>query len=147
MRREWSIFPREDYFVNLDGMQIGIGLHPVWNAVPGAWNLLVLTHDVVDVLLPWEKDPGLFPVSTRIMPAVVGTAMQVLPDGFTKVGSLAEELRPTQFLEAVQNEPDLILTKCYGQAWLEIARDRAKVIEKRLHANVVSVDFTKQRVQ
>jgi len=141
----WSFAPRDAYATVYNGVPMGIGLLPVWEAVPGAWNIFVLTSELIDTLLPWgAKDPGQFPVTTVALPAVIGTALQPVDDnGLWTIGHLAETSRPLQFLEAIKHRNDLFLMLAFGEAWWTVACERAAVLERTIGSNIVHVDFSK----
>jgi len=142
----WSIAPCTAYGIDYEGQRLGIGLDPVFQAVPGAWNILVLSCSIIDDLLPWTNPPGEFPVSVVSMPSAVATALQRHSEtGGRTLGDLAATMRPGQFLQAIEGMDDLIIVQLFGPAWWDLVRERAELLE-RMNRNVVRVDFRGRKV-
>jgi len=78
------------YGIDYEGQRLGIGLLPVFQAVPRAWNILVLSCSIIDDLLPWTNPPGEFPVSMAGMPSAVATALQRHSETGRTLGDLAD---------------------------------------------------------
>ena len=142
--KRWSLEPPENYAVEIDGVMWGIGTNPVFSVVPGAWNILVLSCNALDGLLPWTGDPQEFPLSVGALPAAVGTALQTHTDSRYTLGDLAATTTPLEFLSTVRGRTDLILPTVFGPVWWGLALIRATALQA-FTDNVTHVDFKKNR--
>ena len=146
---QWSPFSRSCYTVEHEGEREGIGAHPVFDVVPGAWNLLWLSWPGVDDLIYWAKDPGQFPYHVDILPIVVATCMQML-EGGGSFGVVAECLTPLNFLKFVSEEAGKAnppyLMQMYGSAWVDAAMARARAYKQQEGgAVVIPFDLSRRR--
>ncbi|WP_157861420.1 hypothetical protein [Desulfurivibrio alkaliphilus] len=138
----WSSQPKESYSVLYDGEMVGIGLDPIFDAAPGAWNIMWLTSaEKLESLLAYGDDPGQFPASLGSMPLAIATALQAHGDRL--LGELAEEMKPRQFLDYLRNNKvDPIINQIHGHdIWFDIASDNIKKHYIELADNVNPVDF------
>jgi hypothetical protein len=102
----WSKFPRDDYSVMFEGKLYGIGINPLFEMVPGAWNLLVMMwHADLATLTHWKGEPKDYPWSCGIVPYAVGSALQAFEKDMT-VGELAATSTPAQFLALLRESPN-----------------------------------------
>lgn len=103
--KTWTELPTKAYSINFNGQQVGVGLDLIWDAVPGAWNILsLLMGPDLEDLLAWDKDPADFPVDFGAVPYAVAMALQRASAEQTW-GDLAATLTPAQFLKALKEHP------------------------------------------
>lgn len=101
----WSELPPKAYSVNINGQQLGLGLLPIWDQVPGAWNILsLIAGPELEALLTWDKEPGDFPTDIGAVPFAVAMALQHASAEITW-GELAATTTPAQFLKALREHP------------------------------------------
>ena len=137
----YSRLPRENYTTIYNGETKGLGVHPVFAVVPGAWNLLWLRlgPDLED-LLSWSKPPGQFPCSLAALAPAVATALQHCSPGST-FGDLAESLSPTKLISAMKASPVVpFMSQIYGDMWYQVATEHARAFVP-CYSNVIMVDF------
>lgn len=150
MNQIWSLYPQEAYTVTLPttGQVVGLGVHPAFKAVPGAWNLFWLTYSALDSLAYYKEDPMTYFYTRLELPICVGAALQIVP-GVRKdkmninYGRLALEHTPLEFIDfAMQNKKDFLLPAYYGKRWFSVADHNARKYRKRMD-NIVHHDFRK----
>lgn len=146
---QWSPFSRASYTIEHEGERTGIGMHPVFDVIPGAWNLLWLSWENLDGLIYWDKDPAIFPYHCGILPIVVATCMQSLKDG-GNFGIAAECAEPLFFLKIVMEEAEAgnppLLMEMYGASWMDVAMARAKAYKRQGEgAVVIPFDLSRRR--
>lgn len=143
MNKIWTDMPPSAYSVSVGGLQVGIGLLPVWEAVPGAWNILsLMAGPDLEALLTWDKDPMDFPLAIGHAPYAVAMAMQWVSAGLTW-GELAVATTPSQFLRALQEHPEgdkTLLPLLFRNEFWRRAKAKAATYHN-YPANVVRVNF------
>lgn len=146
----YSPAPKEAYTITHEGRLYGIGLHPVFSVVPGAWNLLwLLAAPQLEVLLNYRGASADYPTYfPGAMPSAVGTALQRCGEGLKTWGDLAEELSSKDFMRRMRAavEPPPLVVKAHGEIILEIMQDNAKLYFP-MPDNVVWVDVWKAGIQ
>lgn len=138
----WSMFPHKSYSIIIYGKLVGIGMDPVWDAVPGAWNLFWLTWPPLEELLKWERPPEQFPQATSQMPHAIGMALQEYSKQQT-LGQLATTTSPTQFLSMLEKHPGrdtFIFPAMFGKGFWNTAWAQAKEYHG-FTDNVIRVEF------
>lgn len=141
----WSPLPREAYSVPYgDEKRAGIGLHPAC-ALPGVWNLLWLSAQLIDELPDFKDDISTYPYSCEVLPACAGASFQALrPEALKTIGHFADELPPQQFLRVLREyHEDFLLPRIYTPLWWKVAELRAKLYVGGV--NVIKVDFRRGR--
>lgn len=105
----WTRFPRESYAVLFEGKMIGIGVNPIFDAVPGAWNILTLLWaDVLDTLPTFVGPAEDYPYFCGLIPYAVGTALQeYVPKSGVTLGDIALTATPQEFLDKLAACPGL----------------------------------------
>lgn len=146
----YSKQPRQSYSVLHDGKMKGLGVMPIFDVVPGAWNILWLSAaSTIEALLNWHEDPGAFPPHCGALPVAVGTALQMAPGDhkyFTTYGDLAMTLPPHKLITLMRSAEDKPLIVRLYPTWYDIAEENAKLYIPR-RENVIAVDFRSARLQ
>ena len=143
MRKRWSKYDKEQYSIEINGGFYGIGLLPIWDQVPGSWNILALLWgEGLENLIRWEGDPYMFPQTGNLVGYAVGFALQRFAEGVSW-GDLAENLTPRQFMERIieyPNKKELIPVALWGTDFQIRAQKHAKDYIDH-NSNVVRVNF------
>ena len=85
----WSPYSRESCTLTLpDGGVIGLGADPIFDAVPGSWNIFWLTFAQLDGVAHYKGDLKDYLVSCDALAVCVGAALQL------DVGKAAETQKP-----------------------------------------------------
>lgn len=130
---------------------MGLGLDPIFDAVPGAWNWTWLSAaPAIESLLSWSEDPGEFPCSLKAMPLSIASAMQQATEDKT-YGELSLELTPLELIAFMRKkDPDVIINKFYGDndIWLDLAEDNARTLYRPgvSAGNLIRADFRLKKV-
>lgn len=139
---DWTKMPKEAYVIQYNGQTIGPALLTE-NLLPGVWNITFLAlGEHLEMLSEYTGDPGDFPISFKVTPAIVGTSFQSI-DG-KSLGEWAEELTPAQWLKKANRTEDLIVEKVFPRT-LELMAITAKKHNSRQKNNLLVVDFTRRR--
>ena len=141
----WSPYPRESCTVRIDEeIIIGFGAHPVFDVVPGAWNIFWLTFAQLDQVAYYKGDMSNYLVTCDALAVCAGAAMQSTqtPNGAVTLGSLALQMRPKEFIEAIANFKTFLPLVFYGERWLKVAQARAAKY-RVMPDNVIRIDFRK----
>lgn len=146
----WSKFPRSAYAVSYNGTLIGIGTNPIFEVVPGAWNILsLLWGEVMDSLLPYSGDPGRFPYDCAIVPFAAGTALQKYDDTRT-VGELADSCTPEEFIQLLsefEHKDQLIMVNAFKESFWDAAKRFVSRWVYPVSGNVIRGNFGRAKVQ
>ena len=139
----WSPYPRDACTIILEGgIKVGFGVHPIFDLIPGAWNIFWLTFSQLDRLAYYNGDHRSYVVSCDALAVCVGAALQAMPN--TKpmeiVGNIAAQLSPTEFIGRVANFSAFLPVMFYGERWFNVAYKRASTYVKP-NGNIIHVDF------
>lgn len=148
-KKVWSLYPKEAYSVIFEGKQYGIGLNPIFDTVPGSWNLLtILWAEKLEALLPWTGKPGDFPYGCGLISYAVGSALQDYSETHT-LGELAAENSPVRFVELLKTHPkkeNFIMVQAFSSVFWQKAEEFAGG-HRELASNVIRADFSRPNVQ
>jgi hypothetical protein len=147
INQQWSEYPQEAYTVTLESGQVaGLGVHPAFNTVPGAWNIFWLTYSALDSLAYYKGNPMEYLYTNEELPICVGAALQLVPNLRNKgmsvtYGELALKHTPMEFIKLVlAGGKNFLLTAYYGDRWLSVAWNNA-LRYKAKRDNIVYHDF------
>ena len=151
MKKIYSPAPREAYSNEYEGRQYGVGLHPVYDVVPGAWGITwLLAAPFMEELLnyrgPAEEYPTYLPGA---LPHAVGTALQRCGEGLRTWGDMAEDVAPTELLRRMRMAigPFVpIVVKFYGEIILDVMAENAELYHSHQAKNVVYINTWKAKV-
>jgi len=125
----WSPYPRSAYTITTEeGFVAGLGAHPIFGQVAGAWNIFWLTYAQLDSLAYYKGDLSAYVTSCDAVAVCVGAALQVTPPNITEhscLGDLAEQVRPKQFIEVVAKFPTFLPAVFFSERWFAVAKSRA----------------------
>lgn len=143
----WSLYPHDKYTVEHNGQLVGIGARPIWDAIPGSWNILsMLWGQGMEDLIPWGGSNLDFPYDCNLAPYAVALALQSRNSQQTW-GEFADISTPREFVEELRKAPDsevLIPIYVFKNRFWELAEDKARTYRK-LHDNVTRVNFAARR--
>lgn len=147
MNRTWSALPHKAYSVNVEGIQYGIGLHPIWDVIPGAWNIFsMIWSDQLEALLSWSEDPKEFPINCGCLPLAAAAALEQATPSQTW-GEIAEVTTPREFIEAFKRRPNCnisILPLFFGQKFWDLAEAKIASYQPTM-PNIIRGDFGQAR--
>lgn len=141
----WSPYSREACSIEMDdGIKIGFGVHPVFDIVPGAWNIFWLTFAQLDQVAHYKGELEQYLITCDALAVCAGAALQNAPPPMQArtLGDLAVELRPKEFVEVVKKIPTFLPFTFYGAKWFNVASSRAARY-RVMPDNVVRIDFRK----
>lgn len=142
----WSPYSRASCSIQIDETtSIGFGVHPVFDVVPGAWNIFWLTFAQLDQVAYYRGEIQDYLVTCDALAVCAGAAMQTVKtaDGSTSaIGELAVRMKPKEFVEAVAKIPTFLPIVFYGEKWITVARRRAARY-RVLPDNVIDINFRK----
>jgi len=137
----WSPYSRESCSIMIDeNTRVGFGVHPVFDVVPGAWNIFWLTFAQLDQVAHYKGELGQYLVTCDALAVCAGAAMQAYGD--KTLGDLAVSIRPKEFINIVIKIPTFLPFIFYGERWFGVAKKRAERY-RVMPDNVVRIDFRK----
>ncbi len=139
----WSPYPQDACVLVLENnIEIGFGTHPIFDVVPGAWNIFWLTFAQLDQMAYYKGDLSKYLVTCDALAVCAGAAMQMAPkpNSAYTIGELANRMRPKEFLSIVSTFPTFLPTVFYGEKWMSVAKARARKY-RNMPDNVVNIDF------
>jgi hypothetical protein len=144
--KQWGVLPPSSFIIQHEGLEAGFGTHPVWDAVPGAWNILNLVVDLLAITrgLP----PGEYPHALSIVPLVVATAMQMY-EAPTTLGDLTLLVSPREWLDRLgkhEHAERFILPLILGGTFRSLAEEGVARLALS-GCNVVYADFANKKVK
>lgn len=147
----WTRFPRESYAVPIEGRMLGIGVNPIFDAVPGAWNILTLLWaDVLDTLPTFVGPAEDYPYFCGLIPYAVGTALQeYAPKSGVTLGDIALTATPQEFLDKLAACPELariIVVGAFAGAFWKRANAFAAGWASPMSSNIIIGHFGQAKV-